>query len=170
MRYSGTSPRKIGKITFIARPFFVFGGVLLSDLGIVARSGELFTRFKTVFSIDANVESRNTGFACECWRRAGETIIIEKMLPDHRAGPLPDQYVNNYKTQGWLADQEYSRMSVKSIVFLATGIRTNGKLWGILVLDSTDPNSGLAENARKDRETHQKHLESVALALGLLVG
>jgi hypothetical protein len=59
-------------------------------------------------------------------------------------------------------------MSVKSVVFLATGIKVNGKLWGILVLDSTDQKSKLAKSADKDREQCRLSLESAAMALGLL--
>lgn len=137
-------------------------------LGIIARSGDLYTDFRTVFSVNANVKAYNTGYAGECWRMSGKTIIIEDALPDQRLGPISDESQKAYQEKGWIESREYSRMSVKSVVFLATGIKVNGKLWGILVLDSTDQKSKLAKSADKDREQCRLSLESAAMALGLL--
>ena len=72
----------------------------------------------------------------------------------------------DYKVKGWLADQEYDGMNVKSTVFLATVIRVNGRLWGVLVLDSTDPGVLPGQRNRADR---QANLESVALSLSVLL-
>lgn len=135
-----------------------------SWLGIVARSGTLYPQRTTVFCIDPNQERYNTGIAGECWRREGQTIIKE--LPDVQAGSPSQDTVNEFKAAGYLADCEYRPLSVKSTVFYATGIRVAGKVWGALVLDSTDPSQLPKERQQK---TQGRDLEFVALALEQLV-
>ncbi len=136
-------------------------------LGAIARSGHMYPKMHAVFSINPSIRMNNTGFAGECWRQNGKTIIPPDPLPDQRADGLTDACREEYKVNGYLADEEYDTMSVKSQVFLATGIKVNGKLWGILVLDSTDPKAHPASpDTRKDREDY---LEFAALSLSLLV-
>ena len=135
-----------------------------SWLGIVARSGDLYPQRTTVFSIDAKNKKYNTGIAGECWRRKDETIIAK--LPELTEGSPSEDAQNQFKTAGYLADCEYQRMSVKSTVLLATGIRVAGKVWGVLVLDSTDPNQ-FPKPQQKKRETES--LEFAAVALEQLV-
>jgi hypothetical protein len=82
----------------------------------------------TVFSIDPEKKAHCTGFAGECWRRNGQTIASPGPLPDQRGENLTEYETTRYITDGWLADEEYNCMSVKARVFLATGIKINGKL------------------------------------------
>ena len=125
---------------FKARRFWPFG----SWLGIVARSGHKFTRKTTIFSIDENVVDHNIGFAGECWWQ-GHTFINPRALPDLDVPNVSERDQLEYKAMGFLADVEFSQISMKSRVFLATCIRVDGKLdsaiWGVLVLDSTDSNA-----------------------------
>lgn len=119
-----------------------------------------------MFSIDSECVARNTGYAGECWRRGGSTIITNQPLPDTRGVSVTPQQEQGYIQQGWLADEEYATMSVKSRVFYATGIRVNGRLWGVLVLDSTDENT---VPGSKSIGRHGEVLEQIALSLALLI-
>lgn len=139
-------------------------------LGIVARSGLLYTRFGTVFSIDHDKKENNTGFAGECWRREGQTIEGGIVLPDQREQPPTAEQLEEYKMRGWLADVEYDVMSVKAVVLSATGIRVKGKIWGILVLDSTDTSAYLPDESKAHlRVDRRRALESSATSLTLLL-
>jgi hypothetical protein len=110
-------------------------------LGAVARSGHTYRRLTTVFSIDPEKRENNTGFAGECWRQGGRTLISPTPLPDQRSGAVSAADRERYKTEGYLADVEYDKMSLHSRVFLATGVKVGGFVWGVLVIDSTDPNA-----------------------------
>lgn len=110
-------------------------------LAAVARSGHTYRRLRAVFSIDTEKRSNNTGYAGECWRQAGQTLVCPEELPDIRTQPADPEALKQYARAGFLAEEELSTMAVKSRVFLAMGIRVRGQLWGILVLDSTDPST-----------------------------
>jgi len=134
-------------------------------LGIVARSGTRYPQRSTVFCIDAKTKKHNTGIAGECWWQEGQTIIVP--LPElDEISPLLGTTAE-YKRVGFLDDREFDAMNVRSTVFLATGIRVRGKVWGILVLDTTDsaqyPGSTRKSNRRRE------DLEFAAVALGELV-
>ena len=145
---------------FKVRPCWFCG----SWLGIVARSGILYPQRTTVFSIDAKSRKHNTGIAGECWRREGQTLILE--LPEPSDKSTSQNTVGEYKTAGYLDDREYEMMSVYARVFLATGIRVRGKIWGVLVLDSTDPTQH--PSSRQQQKRHREDLEFAAIALSQL--
>ena len=145
---------------FKVRSFWPFG----TWLGIVGRSGMLYPQRTTVFSIDATTEKYNTGIAGECWRQSGQTIF--KKLPDIREDSTSEEAINEFKLAGYLDDCEYQAMSVKSTVFLATGIRVAGKIWGILVLDTTDPKQHPTDRQQKH---HRETLDFAAIALSNLL-
>lgn len=140
-----------------------FGGWL----GVVCRSGYLYTSWRTIFSIDPNNKANNTGYAGECWRRSshreGSTIKSEAVLPDVRTDAMEAANDIDYKKLGYLADSEYNVMAVKSRVFWATAIRVNGRVWGVLVLDSTDPSA-----LTSTKQAHNKSMESLAQTAKIL--
>jgi hypothetical protein len=144
---------------FKARSSWSFG----SWLGAVARSGHLHTKMKTIFSIDPDVKEHNTGFAGECWRQR-ETIISTESLPDQSLNPVSEVSKRQYQRMGWVSDVEYDRISVKSRVFLVTPILVANKMWGVLVLDSTDP-----KTLPHQRQPHKRILSLAAVSLGQLV-
>ena len=138
-----------------------------SWLGIVARSGSGEHKSSTIFSI-GNSPEYNTGIAGQCYFQNGATII--KTLPNisHDDG---QQAISEYQKVGFLAPDEYKKLDIRALVLLATGIRTDeGKIWGILVLDTTDPNMTFdcdRTNTRVNR--HRTHLEFAATALTQLI-
>lgn len=126
-------------------------------LGIVARSGPLYPQKSAIFCVDARTTKHNTGIVGECWRRQGQTIIME--LPNVREGAAHTEAdLESFKAGGFLDDREYAAMNVRSRVFLATGIKVAGTLWGVLVLDTTD-SAQLPKNTQ-----HKKHSAILAFA------
>lgn len=116
---------------FKARSFPMLG----SWLGMVARSGHMYPKKRTIFSICHDRKRYNTGICGECWKRDDKITI---KLPDCRLGPKNKQAIEAYKLAGYLDDREYATMQVPSCVVIAIGIRIAGKVHGVLVLDSTD--------------------------------
>jgi len=107
-------------------------------LGIVARSGQNYPNKTTIFSIDPRKMANNTGIAGECWRQKGNTI--RRLLPDVRCENVDQSAVDGYHSTGFVTEAEFRRMNVHSRYFEATGIKVQGRLWGILVIDTTDEN------------------------------
>ena len=107
--------------------FWPFG----SWLSIVCRSGENYLRSNTILSCDRMSQNRCTGVAGECaWQKAIQICRITHPHTDKEP----------YAIAGFLAEPERANFNVKSLVFFAVPItRQDGKLWGVLLLDSTDP-------------------------------
>lgn len=143
---------------FSVRSCWPFG----SWLGIAGRSGNRYPKRTTVFSIDPNSKEHNTGIAGECCWRNGQTII--RQLPDASETNCPPEVIDDYLTLGFSDRQEFKTMNVRSRVFLATGIRVKGKVWGILILDTTDPSK-----YPKQVGKHGQDLDFAAVAIGSLV-
>lgn len=128
-------------------------------LGIVSRSGETYNRSNTVFLIDRAKAENCTGLAGLCFRAQGQTII--------QVVEAAEGEKEKYITLGNLADEEYSDINCRSVVFFATGVkRQNGKLWGVLVLDSNDP-SQAPKIRGKDQLTAD--MEIWAVSIGMLI-
>lgn len=128
-------------------------------VGIICRSGETFGRSGTIFSIDHMDPERCTGYVGSCFLGEGTTIISPSLLP------VADKI--RYTEMCGLAEIEYSRMNVKSVVLFATAIKRNGKMWGFLILDTTDPRQ-LPPSNRKITD-HEDSMDNWALSLGLLL-
>ncbi len=133
-----------------------------SWLGIVSRSGKMYPQKTTVFCVSGKTRANCTGIAGECWRQDGLTYIGS--LPECRSDPVPDELLNEYKLAGCLDDRELAIMNVKSTVFLATGIRVAGRLWGIVVADSTD-----LSTLPKQLKRHEGALDFAAVSIEQLV-
>ncbi|MFT5323463.1 MAG: hypothetical protein ACI8P0_001312 [Planctomycetaceae bacterium] len=108
-------------------------------LGIAGRSGQNYVRSNTVFSIHDMKKIRNTGVCGECVRQGGNTLHVV----------LPEPEDEEYKVTGFVSSHEFKRINVKSVVFYATGVFVSGKLWGVLVLDSTDRGQVPNQQTRK---------------------
>jgi hypothetical protein len=154
---------------FKARQFWLCG----RWLGAFARSGHTYKALRAVFSIDSERRERNTGFAGECWRQEGITIFSNAPLPDVRADDAGTDNKEVYLRDGWICKEEYVAMNVRSRSFLATGIRVNGVLWGVLVIDTTDEKALPPQTATGadsvDRKRLRDTLEFAAEALDLLL-
>ena len=132
-------------------------------LGIVSRSGETHDRSGTIFAIDRMRPLCNTGIAGKCFLGEGTTLIYPEVLD-----PANE---DAYKLACGLDDREYKAMNIKATVLMATGIRRNGKMWGILVLDTNDarclpsPTATIHNSAKK----HEDDIGHWAFTLGLFV-
>jgi hypothetical protein len=112
-------------------------------LGIVSRSGENHHGSKTILSYDRMKHTRCTGIAGECaWQKAIQICCI----------PHPKTASEAYALAGFLAEPERKMFNVYSLVFFAVPIdRQDGKLWGVLVLDSTDTIAKVESEEKRER-------------------
>lgn len=109
-----------------------------SWLGIVQRSPDIFVNWRAIFCIDPQHNKHCTGIAGECWWNAHaglDSQFYVKMPTLEQDGALNLEYLD----QGFLDEREFRRIAKASIFFHATDIRVDGKVWGVLVLDSSDP-------------------------------
>lgn len=111
-------------------------------VGIVCRSGENYDQSETVFLVDRMSPDKSTGIVGRCFAAEGQTIMPTMLLPED-----PE----SYKQACHLADAEYNAMNVKSRIVFATGIKRHGKLWGFLVLDTTDSRQLPGVNQQKSK-------------------
>lgn len=138
---------------FKERRFPVIG----SWLGMVARSGEKYRRLRTIFSVHHSDHKQNTGIAGECWWREKTILLVTHAIDEDGESDAAEERIRKYKKSTFLADQEYECMTVKGCIFLATCIKINGKKWGVLLLDSTDPKIAPDEVSRKARIEDLEH-------------
>jgi hypothetical protein len=128
---------------FKIRRFPFFG----SWLGIVCRSGENYRQSNTVFSLNRMDHNKCTGIAGECVRQNAELTV----------GPL-DPNDPKYLETGWIAQCEHGVFNVRATVFFATPVRRqDGRQWGVLVLDTTDPNCSPGQRAQGSIRTNLTH-------------
>ncbi len=136
-------------------------------LGVVQRSGDVYTDWSTIFSINPNSLDQNTGIVGECWFRAqsglGGSFYLE--LKKDTEDP---EVVEEYTREGFLDPKEYKQLTVRALFFRACEIRHNGKVWGVLVVDSTDesvyPRSHHAN--RKQTEAMENAADTISLLIG----
>ena len=133
--------RDLSNHTYRATIFQVRGFRRLGGqwLGIAGRSGQNYVRSNTVFSISDMRKARNTGVCGECVRQGGNTLQVV----------LPEPSEDEYKNSGFIDHREFEKVNVKAVVFHATGVFKNGKLWGVLLLDSTDREQAPSPQTRK---------------------
>ncbi len=142
-----------------------FGGWL----GIVARAPETYAGSNTIFSVSLKHHKHCTGIAGECWWRAksmqgGEFVTV---LPDCRRDVTLE---GAYNASGNLSQNEFAQIQVKSCVFRAVAIRRQGKVWGVLVIDCTDPSEAPdAERVRPQDRRKRDLLEHAAKSINLLI-
>jgi hypothetical protein len=128
-----------------------------SWLGMVARSGEKYRRMGTIFSVHHSDQNQNTGVAGECFWRGKTIIHAAELIGDNDGGDEWEDRCREYKKRTFLADEEYDCLTVKSCVFFVTCIKIDGKKWGVLVVDSTDPKVAPATNQRKQLTANLEH-------------
>ena len=128
-----------------------------SWLGIVARSGEKYRRMRTIFSVHHSDHKQNTGIAGECWWREKTIFLVVDPTDDDGDTGIAIERIRKYKKNTFLADEEYESMTVKGCIFLATCIKIDGKKWGVLLLDSTDPKLAPDAESKKSRIADLEH-------------
>jgi hypothetical protein len=131
-------------------------------LGIVQRSGDVYVTWRTIFGIDRQRKECCTGIVGECWWNAHAQLKSQfyGSLPEVQAG---DDVSLEYLNEGFLDKREFKKIAKASLFFHATEIRVNGKVWGVLVLDSTDPNAQATNDPKKKNGTpkRKKHDEAI---------
>ncbi|AMV40452.1 hypothetical protein VT85_23685 [Planctomyces sp. SH-PL62] len=135
-------------------------------LGVVDRSGQNHRRMRSIFSVDDHDERGNTGVAGTCyWKARTIVCVAEPIELTGESGEVAtsentearDEVCNVYKRRTFLTDEEYSRLSMRSCVFLATCIKIDGEKWGVLVLDTTDLKAAPGEKQKKQRTGRLEH-------------
>ena len=142
-------------------------------LGIVARSGTTYSKSSTIFSISLTNRDHNTGVAGECWWRANSRTAGQFYLslpPQSQDAAIPT--TGEYNGKGHLALREITQFSVRACFFRAIAIRQEGKVWGVLVIDCTEPwvpPDGNNWRGKEREDFRQKLLEQVASTITLLI-
>lgn len=131
-------------------------------IGIICRSGETFLHSGTVFYLDRENPEKSTGLLGLCFAAQGATIV--------KADPLPVSCKEDYLRECRLAEIEYEKMNLRSSVILATGIRRrSGRLWGFLVLDTTDDGQCPKSRGVRGKDQHESDIGRSATVLGMLI-
>lgn len=110
-------------------------------LRVYARSGTRYQGSKTFFCIDDESETANEGVAGQAWFRDAQVTAPDlKSWPEDGASPNnPD--CQAYADGGYMPFEKARTLQIKSRSISATVVRNkNGERWGVLVLDSRDPN------------------------------
>ncbi len=135
-------------------------------LGVVQRSGDVYVNWSTIFSINPNDRAQNTGIAGECWFRAQSGFGGRFHLKmDHLRDDLGR--VEAYTLEGFLDPQEFDQLSVRACFFWACEIRRSGQVWGVLVVDSTDPS--VFPTTTPARKKQSEAMKNAAKTISLLI-
>jgi hypothetical protein len=142
--------------------------LLGSWLGVVERSGEVYLDRSSIFSVNSQSRKYNTGIVGECWFRAQSNLggSFSAMLDDVRDD---ESKVSEYKNQGFIDDIEFKQLSVKSQFFRVTEIRRHGKVWGVLVVDTTDASAQPSKTQTAARNKQEEALDNAANTISLLL-
>jgi hypothetical protein len=135
-------------------------------LGVVQRSGEVYRKWGTIFSVDPDSRKYNTGFAGQCWflANSGQAGVFHHLVPDVRED---DSRKDEYMAQGFIDEREFKGLSVPSCFFHVSEIRRRGKIWGVLVIDSTDPS--VAPKTKPETSRQRSVLEDAVHTISLLI-
>ena len=110
-------------------------------LEIVARSSSATSGSRTTWTIHNDVLDRCEGVAGVAWHL---NMLIqvpgkgEAPLPDVSTSPSDDD-VREYARRTWVSDAQVRTIRWKARSYAAIVLRSSGRKWGVLVLDSTDP-------------------------------
>jgi hypothetical protein len=106
----------------------------------ISRSGHTTQRSEAVFLAPDDAD-KCEGIAGQVWAR-DQTIILEN-LPDLNIGCPTDQNITDYATRAWLPESWVRRRLNEGKPFARSlcgiPVEVNGRLWGVLVLDSRNP-------------------------------
>jgi hypothetical protein len=113
-----------------------------NHLKIFERSGTAYLGSKTCFRIDDNREDINEGIAGRAWFINAKCTVND--LPEWpemgSTGPQQNPTCFEYAKRGFVSIERAGQLTVKSRSFIATVVRNReGDRWGVLILDSRDP-------------------------------
>lgn len=134
-----------------------------TKLKFFCRSGTQYQRKVQPFQINNDNEGQNEGIAGQAWFK--DTILNYFDLPE-----IPsewrddDEKCKEYAKESHLPLRKAKQLKVKARSIAATPIRNlDGKKWGVLVVDSRNPDDFLDESGNKDL------IESIAATIGKLL-
>lgn len=119
-------------------------------LKIFVRAGTAYQKSKIWFPIDDEREEGNEGVAGRAWFENGHITVTD--LPDWQDTSAPERNRNckEYAAKGFVSIPTAQRLDIKSRSISATIVRTpSGQRWGVLVLDSRDPQGISMEPEKK---------------------
>lgn len=122
-----------------------------SYLEIFTRSGTAYQQSKTWFPIDDEDEAANEGVVGRAWFTNAQCNVTDLPLWPEVPNPNPedDPTCQEYARKGLTSVARVSKLTIKSRSLTATVVRMqSGQRWGILVLDSREPN-GIATDPQK---------------------
>lgn len=111
------------------------------------RSGHLTLRTKTIFFIDSDNSLNSQGVAGLAWSQRG--VVIIPSLPQITKTSKPkikESYATGTKTSIRFLERYLSEGRTPSRAMAAMPVECNGKLWGVIVLDSLDPQGVTADS------------------------
>ncbi len=104
------------------------------------RSGHLTLNTKTLFYIDSENSSKCQGVAGQSWSKRG--TVLAPALPKITSSSTDaekESYAKVTKSHARLLDKYLSEGREPPRSIAAMTVECNGKLWGVIVLDSLDP-------------------------------
>lgn len=111
------------------------------------RSGHMTLKTKTVFFIDSENSNRSEGVAGRAWSHRGVVVLPDLPLITPTAGARTrENYAKVTQVSQRFLDRYLSEQRGLPRSMAAIPVECNGKLWGVIVLDSLDPLSVTAES------------------------
>ncbi|MCH4885576.1 hypothetical protein CJU74_20730 [Pseudomonas fragi] len=104
------------------------------------RSGHLTLSTKTIFFIDSENSAKSQGVAGQAWSNRGVVILPD--LPEITRNSRPkarESYATVTKSSVRFLERYLAEGRTPSRAMAAMPVECNGKLWGVIVLDSLDP-------------------------------
>lgn len=104
------------------------------------RSGHLTLNTKTIFFIDSENSAKSQGVAGQAWSKRGVVILPD--LPEITRNSRPkarENYATVTKSSVRFLERYLAEGRTPSRAMAAMPVECNGKLWGVIVLDSLDP-------------------------------
>lgn len=111
------------------------------------RSGHLTLNTKTIFFIDSENSAKSQGVAGQAWSKRGVVILPD--LPEITCNSRPkarENYATVTKSSVRFLERYLAEGRTPSRAMAAMPVECNGKLWGVIVLDSLDPLGVTAES------------------------
>lgn len=111
------------------------------------RSGHLTLNTKTIFFIDSENSANSQGVAGQAWSKRGVVILPD--LPEITRNSRPkvrENYATVTKSSVRFLERYLAEGRTPSRAMAAMPVECNGKLWGVIVLDSLDPLGVTAES------------------------
>lgn len=120
-----------------------------SHLKMIARSGTAYQKTNVRFTIDDLDETRNEGVAGRAWFKDATISVLDLPNWQECRNPSNNRDCQTYAERGYVPMEKAAELGIKSKSISGTVVRDRkGQRWGVLVLDSRDP-QGVSNSAEK---------------------